>query len=382
MYKDRTVLIFTDWFTPGFKAGGPIRSIENLIDTLESVFEIYIITSDRDFKDLTPYQNIEINKWIKYGKHSKIFYVSPDFYSFKNLKRVINLVNPNAIYLNSMWSIRFTLVPILITYQIDGIKIYLSPRGMLHKGALVFKKFKKYLFIYLIKLSGIYKRIIFHATDEQEKIDIKRFFPLNDIILASNIPKVSTKEHNSILKHKGELKLIFISRVNRKKNLLFLINILSNIRLKGVINLQVVGPIEDIGYIDECKKLSEKLPLNISVSFHEGIENRFIAETIQKHHFFILPTLGENFGHAIFESFAAGRPVIISDQTPWKGLRTKEMGFDLSLDDPENWIDSFQYCIDMEQEEFDRWCKNAYQIARDYSLNSGLKEKYIQLFSR
>lgn len=376
------ILIFTDWFSPGFKAGGPIRSIENLINTLESVFEIYIITSDRDFKDLTPYETIEINTWIKYGNHSKIFYVSPDFYSYRNLKKVIKLVCPNAIYLNSMWSIRYTLIPIMITYRIDGMKIFLSPRGMLHKGALAFKKFKKFLFIYLIKLSGIYKRIIFHATDEQEKIDIKRFFPLNDIILASNIPTVSTKEHHSILKHKGELKLVFISRVSRKKNLLFLINILSNIQLKGLINLLVVGPIEDIAYIDECKKLSEKLPLNISVSFLEGIENRFISETIQNHHFFILPTLGENFGHAIFESFAVGRPVIISDQTPWKGLRTKEVGFDLRLGNPEDWIDSIQYCIDMNQEEFDRWCENAYQMAKDYTSNSGLKEKYIQLFSR
>jgi glycosyltransferase involved in cell wall biosynthesis len=33
---------------------------------------------------------------------------------------------------------------------------------------------------------------------------------------------------------------------------------------------------------------------------------------------FILPTLGENFGHVILEALTAGTPVLTSDQTQWK----------------------------------------------------------------
>ena len=36
---------------------------------------------------------------------------------------------------------------------------------------------------------------------------------------------------------------------------------------------------------------------------------------IKEQHLFVLPTFGENYGYAIFESLAIGRPVLISDQT-------------------------------------------------------------------
>ena len=35
---------------------------------------------------------------------------------------------------------------------------------------------------------------------------------------------------------------------------------------------------------------------------------------------FLLPTGGENFGHAIFEALSCGVPALISDRTPWRDL--------------------------------------------------------------
>ena len=35
------------------------------------------------------------------------------------------------------------------------------------------------------------------------------------------------------------------------------------------------------------------------------------------HDLFVFPTLGENFGHVIYESLMCGTPVLVSDNTPW-----------------------------------------------------------------
>ena len=102
---------------------------------------------------------------------------------------------------------------------------------------------------------------------------------------------------------------------------------------------------------------------------------------LKENHFFILSTFGENFGHAIFESLAAGRPVIISDQTPWRNLEQQKIGWDISLNDKEKWKTVIAYTANMEQEEFDDWCRNSWEFANKFISNNELQEKYKELFS-
>jgi glycosyltransferase involved in cell wall biosynthesis len=45
----------------------------------------------------------------------------------------------------------------------------------------------------------------------------------------------------------------------------------------------------------------------------------------------VLPTLGENYGHVIVESFSVGLPIILSKKTPWLNLESKHLGWDLDL---------------------------------------------------
>jgi len=53
--KKKIVLIFVGAYTPGYKAGGPIQSIQNLVECLNNDFEFKIITSDRDIGDSKAY---------------------------------------------------------------------------------------------------------------------------------------------------------------------------------------------------------------------------------------------------------------------------------------------------------------------------------------
>ena len=57
------VLIFVRYYLPGYKAGGPVVSISEFINNLRKYLYFYIITSDRDFLDVKPYNNIKTNKW-------------------------------------------------------------------------------------------------------------------------------------------------------------------------------------------------------------------------------------------------------------------------------------------------------------------------------
>ena len=96
------ILIFIDWYIPAFKAGGPIRSVYNIVRQLSDVFEFYIITGDRDLGDLNPYPDLKLDEWQKVGD-TKVMYLSKKNLKIKTVKKLIKEVNPKAIYLNSLF---------------------------------------------------------------------------------------------------------------------------------------------------------------------------------------------------------------------------------------------------------------------------------------
>ena len=58
-------MILVDWYSPGYKAGGPIQSCVNIVNALYKYYDIYVLTSDTDHGETQPYAGIESNKWLK-----------------------------------------------------------------------------------------------------------------------------------------------------------------------------------------------------------------------------------------------------------------------------------------------------------------------------
>jgi glycosyltransferase involved in cell wall biosynthesis len=102
---------------------------------------------------------------------------------------------------------------------------------------------------------------------------------------------------------------------------------------------------------------------------------------MEAHHVFVLPTLGENFGHAIFEALSAGRPVLISNKTPWLNLREKETGWDLSLEDEQSWMKAIVEAAGWDQEIFDRWSRKCRDFAQKQVERADLNPAYLKLFN-
>ena len=69
--------------------------------------------------------------------------------------------------------------------------------------------------------------------------------------------------------------------------------------------------------------------------FGGPIEPNDLYATLKEFDLFVLPTLGENFGQVIWEALASGLPLLISDRTPWRNLTEFNIGWDLNLDNPE-----------------------------------------------
>ena len=103
-----------------------------------------------------------------------------------------------------------------------------------------------------------------------------------------------------------------------------------------------------------------ELPANIKVEAEGEIPGPQIPNHLADNfHYFLFPTLHENFGHVIHESLAAGCPVIISDQTPWQDLQQKGIGWDIPLADTEGFTHAIKTCLTMDQATYIQMSKAA-----------------------
>ncbi|HEY4797624.1 MAG TPA: glycosyl transferase family 1, partial [Bacteroidia bacterium] len=185
----KKILILSDWYLPGYKAGGPIKSISTLIANCSDVFDLYVITSDRDLGEDKPYKNIQSDKWNSVGDSVSVYYVSEKNINWKNLLSVIRQIEFDLIYLNSYFSRCFSIYPLL--YQKFGFiktPVLIAPRGMLGDGALQIKQTKKKVFISLSKMLSLHKYVSWHATSKQEAQEIRKVYHSAPIFTASNIP--------------------------------------------------------------------------------------------------------------------------------------------------------------------------------------------------
>lgn len=373
--------MLVDWFEPAFKAGGPVTAAVNFVKSMSDVFEIYVFTSDRDLGDNAPFVGVVTDKWQQQQPNVKICYASPQALSITGIKKVIAETKPDFVYLHSLFSKHFAVVPMLLNrFGKVPARVVLAPRGMLRKSALQHKRGKKKLFLNAFKLLKLQKNLLFQATDETEYDDVKEHFGRQSkVALVPDLPAAQNGQLQPVTKFAGELKLIFVGRIHPIKNLHFLLDCLNH--CTAGIDLTIVGGIEDAAYWSKCLAIIAALPDNIKVNMMHAQPGPAVKELMLGSHVFVLPTKGENFGHAIFEAFAAGRPVLISDETPWRNLEQHKAGWDLPLDQPAKFAAAIEQAAAMNNEELNQWCKGAWDYCSQYIESSGIKEQYIKLFS-
>lgn len=371
MISKPKVLILTDWFVPGFKAGGPIQSVNNLVKSLESELDIYVLTGDRDLNDTAKYAGVLFDQWQKVGGHHR-FYLSNEsmFRVLSEFRKSENL----TFYFNSFFSIRFTIIPLLWLWLYGKLpNVVLAPRGMLGSGALSLKRSKKTVFIFLFKLLGLHRRIRFHSTDRSETKDmITVFGDQSKIIEVTNIP-VSLAFDS---KRKTEkVSFLFASRISPKKNLEFLIDSFLSAQVLGSLN--IYGTKDDEQYVENCFKKSKQ---SAEIKIFEPVKPDLLLSIYRTSDFFVLPTLNENFGHSIIEALACGTPVIISDQTPWNDLEEFGAGWVIPLEDRARWERVLIEASRMHSSDYEQMSQRAIEYVRTkFDLNE-IRTQYTKLF--
>ncbi len=342
----RTVLILCGRYLPGYKDGGPVRSIKNLTDRLGDEFDFRIMTTDRDHGDEVPYPDIVRNAWNQVGK-AKVWYVEPGGFTQELIENKASEVD--VVYVCGCFNdYARTTLKLKKKGKIKK-KVVVASMGLFALGAFHIKYWKKKAYITILKAGGYLKHIEWSATNEREIADIKREIGAKAVCrLAEDIPRQMTALPEPMVKQDA-LKLIFLSRISREKNLEFAIDVLKNV--SGKVNFDFYGPAPDTAYFEQCMNLAKTLPRNINIAYKGEVPAEKVPEIFSQYQAFLFPTLGENYGHVVYEAMAGGCIPIISDRTPWNNIADAGAGKVIPLERKDIFTQEIQKLTESSAEE-------------------------------
>lgn len=331
MKSKKNILLLFDWFYPDYSAGGPVRSCINLISQTKKDLSWYVLTSNQVYQTNERNSYLPIKEWQKLPFGGQVMYI-PMSESRDFLKQIFTQKKWSTIYINSIYSSLFGFQAVSLAKQLN-IKTVVCPRGMLAKGSIKQKWWLKIPFLKAAKILGWYSNVHWHATNANEEQEIKRWFKPNNAItlLPNTIGKQITAKRKRE-KQPKTIELLCIARIAPEKNLEYLLKRLRKLQLEHC-HLSIAGSIYNKSYFQQLKNIIEENGLNISFLGH--IEPEELSRQLLQYDAMVLPTLGENFGHAIVEALQVGLPVITSDLTPWRNLQDYQAGYDIDLNNTE-----------------------------------------------
>lgn len=372
------VLILTGRYLPGYRDGGPVRSLINLTEWFGDEADFRIMCLDRDHGDSRPYPDISEDEYNNVGK-AKVWYTAG--FSEEKIKGLAE--DADIVYVCGPYNDYARQAMRLKKKGKIAAPLYVASMGSFSPGAFRIKGIKKRAYVLYMKAAGMFDGVTWSVTSKREEEELKSIVGKNSrTVIASDLPRKGVTGHESV-KEEGMLRLVFVSRITRKKNLSQVPEILRLIGKDVKISLDVYGTAEDPVYFEECRKKLDDLRDNrcgFSWEYKGEAKSGDVPKIFARYDAFLFPTLGENYGHVIAESLASGCIPVISDTTPWLDLDEKGCGFVCRQNDRQMFADALMKLGLMNGDEFGIMIKNATEYITRVNNASVEKSGYRDIF--
>lgn len=371
------VLLLADWFPPAYRAGGPIRSCDNIVKSLGQDIDIKVVTSAYDLGSVK--LDITENTWHEYYG-AQVYYASGRRKLLGQMMSVLRTWKPDKIHINGVFSLKASILPLFIARLTgNSHKVVMSLRGMLMPSALHIKSIKKRAYLKVSKSMGLFKNITLHSTNQEEFESSKAYLNTPNHVIVPNLPSINPDPITKIDKKSGELSILIVGRVHGIKNIHLLPKFLQHV--SGHTTTQLIGHLEDEKYLGEIELAFSHLDSH-SFEYQGEVPSAQIAEKIHQNHILFLPSQSENYGHAIVESLIHYRPVVISNTTPWKKLEDFKAGYSIDLKEEQKFADALQFMVNCDQNEYDTWQQGTRKYVEEVVFDKTAIKKYLEIYQR
>lgn len=376
----KKILIIMASYWPGFKECGVLQSVRNLVDVFGDKAAFNVLTHNHDLFSEEIYTNVKSDTWNEIGK-AKVFYSSHNCFSVNFLRKMTS--GYDAIFLCGPYWLHSQKIVLLKKLCLIQPTVYLASMGTFSPGSLKLNRLKKYLFWKVFNFLKLGKGITWSFTSEKELSEAKDVLSEDNCstyILANDLPrKYEDYQYlrGSSTKKSGELKIVFLSRISPGKNLTYALDLIK--KLDGKITFDIYGNISDSNYWEECKRKIRNLPKNVTCIYKGSILPDMAIQVFSSYDAFLFPTLGENFGHVIYEALLSGCIPLISNNTPWDNLEEAGCGYVTCLEDNNGYANKINKLLLLDDVGISRIRKNAYLYAKDFYQDISANSGYVKL---
>lgn len=159
-------------------------------------------------------------------------------------------------------------------------------------------------------------------------------------------------------KNPEELKLLYIGKIEQRRNTKFLLDVLCNvIKIHPNTKLYVIGT-GDKEYVDEITQYIQKLKLSNNIVWQEKLEQKYMSRIYSQTDFFLLPTEYEIFGMVLLEAMYFNNLVIT----------TEHGGSDMLIENGQNGVV-------LKEKNIELWTKTILDLYNSPEKFNELKEK-------
>lgn len=379
MSNQKNIFIFADHIDNSVKGGGAQRSLVNFISSFKKTYRIFFISQEYLGK-----HGSFLNKW-KRRLGVVGFYPSSDFVIICLFINISLRQKGAVFYLNGFYSKSGTLIPLILNFFLcrfrDSRLLIIAPRGGVSSGALSVKPLRKRFYLKCLVCFGLLRNVRFHVVSDLEAEDVaaalgKKY--KKECVIAPNVVAEPLLRNGVSYSQKNDvLRVLYLARIHPIKNLMFMDKVLSLTRSNIVFD--VFGFVDDDAYFKRCKSKIEKHGLRHAIQFNGPVDASLVREVFEQYDVYVLPTLGENFGHTIYESLSVGTPVLCSNNTMWSRVDFYGI-FDISLQCPLDWAKQLDRLAAETHEKTRKIRAKSFQSACEWYVQQRYDERYHKLF--
>ncbi|MDR3651550.1 MAG: glycosyltransferase [Paludibacter sp.] len=296
-------------------AGGPTVYMHLFSDELKKMVDLVVVTGT------SPNATEIIGVKVHFLNLSLIRLITLK----KKFRKLLEDEKPDIVHINGIWEPQIWLFQ--KAAQQLGIKVLLSPHGMLEPYILNRHSFKKKIGLVLYQRKALNNVDFLHATAKSELDQIRKLGYNQPACVIPNGIEISHAKEKT--EWNNVQNILFLSRIHHKKGIEFLIEAVAKLQL-SYLKITIAGEGSST-YIDSLKKLTVQRNVSNQFEFVGGIYGESKWELMQQSDLFVLSTYSENFGFVVPEALATGLPVITTTGTPWQELETFKCGWWIDL---------------------------------------------------
>ena len=326
-------------FHPAYSYGGPIRSTFELCrNVVELGCEVRVLTTDADgldrVLDVDKTKEVDLPEGfrVRYCPRRQRHSVSPTLMRLlPTYMRWADVVHLTGVY-------NFPTFPTIFWGRLLHKPLIWSPRGALQRWEGSSRIGLKGIWDFLWYHTADRVELTMHVTSEQESRETLARFPK---LRMATIPNgVDVPDDVNRIERNGELRLLFIGRLDPKKGIEALLKACSLADSAPPWRLAIAGwgaP----EYVSQLKEQIQALGLSGRVEMLGAVLSKEKKRLFERSDVALVPSYTENFGIVVAEALAHGVPVIASKGTPWSRLEEKRCGLWVN-NDPESLADAIR----------------------------------------